>query len=1317
MTLDLATLRQRIAACMQIDQPRFRKRLRDLNGKTKRKRDADRPHNRTDSLERLAQDIETSRTRRLTRQQPEHRPDAPCDPSLPIADKAQAIGRAIREHQVVIVCGETGSGKSTQLPKIALQAGRGVAGMIGHTQPRRLAARSIAARIADELNTNLGDVVGYQVRFNDRVSHDSFIKVMTDGIILNEIQRDRLLLRYDTIIIDEAHERSLNIDFLIGYLKSILAKRRDLRVIITSATIDPERFSKHFDDAPIIEVSGRMFPVDIEYRPLKSDEEDQRDRDLQSAVVDAVDEAFSIDDGDHDSAGDMLIFMSGEREIRRTAERLRRHNLINTEILPLYARLSANEQDRVFKPHNGRRIVIATNVAETSLTVPNIRFVIDPGFARISRYSARSAVQRLPIEPISRASADQRAGRCGRVREGICFRLYSEDDYNQREQYTSPEILRTNLASVILQMKSLGLGDPERFPFIDPPRASMVRDGLQTLRELHALDENDQLTDIGRTLARWPIDPRLGRMILQANEEGSLAELIIIASALAAQDPRLRPMDEAELADAAHRPYNDPRSDFLWYVNFWNAYHEQKESLSGNQLRKWCRNHYISYVRMREWIDTVRQMRDVARQDKLTFNDEPASYGAVHRALIAGLLSFVGRRSDEFTFTNPHNREFNIFPGSVLFEKPPKWVVAAEIVETEKPYARNVARVEPNWIERLADHIVTKTHRDPYWEERSAQVKALQTVKLYNLELTSSRRVHYGPIDPHTSRRLFIQHALVEGAYDTNAPFFQHNRDLATKIENLEEKLRRRNLLAGYEARHNFYDQIIPPDVYSGRRFEKWRRRAESKDPNLLFMQEEDLLNATGGTVESLGEGFPDTWRVADGQLSITYRFEPGHAEDGLTLHVPVELIDHIDPIDLDWLVPGHRREKIIAMIKALPKDLRRQLSPPGEYADAILPRLQRTDKPLAEDLSEQIQQLTGLEISPEQWRSATEPDHLRMNIRVFDEQGETLARSRSLQRIKRDLANHLQGAVRSTETAAYEREHITEWDFGELAREIRYTRHGVEITCYPALVDAGEDVAMQVFKSAHEADRAMRAGLRRLFYLQIKHELQPHIDHLLADSELEAQYAWHTHGESLREHLALLAVDRAFIGDDANVRTEAQFKQRLETGWANVAHEAAETTTRLREIMNAQQAALDAIAAARAPQWRDALQDMQQHLDELMPSDFLLQTPFEVLRCYPRYLRAIAERCERLKHGGHVRDAKLMEEFQPWLATYHQLAGDPTLANASNGEIDTLRWMLEEWRMNLFAPETKSPHNVSRKRIEKQITRIEQLRGDLPYL
>lgn len=898
--------------------------------------------------------------------------------SLPVSQKKQDILNAVRDHQVVIVAGETGSGKTTQLPKICLELGRGVKGLIGHTQPRRLAARTVANRIADELETPLGGSVGYKVRFNDQVGENTLVKLMTDGILLAEIQQDRLLMQYDTLIIDEAHERSLNIDFILGYLRELLPKRPDLKVIITSATIDPQRFSRHFNNAPIIEVSGRTYPVEVRYRPVVDDGDDT-DRDQLQAIFDAVDELG------REGPGDILIFMSGEREIRDTADALNRLNLPHTEVLPLYARLSNSEQNRVFQSHHGRRIVLATNVAETSLTVPGIKYVIDPGTARISRYSFRTKVQRLPIEPVSQASANQRKGRCGRVSEGVCIRLYSEQDFLSRPAFTDPEILRTNLASVILQMTSLGLGDIAAFPFVEAPDKRNIQDGVRLLEELGAIATADnghyQLTPQGRQLAQLPIDPRLARMVLEAQKSGSVREVMIITAALSIQDPRERPMDKQQASDEKHRRFADKDSDFLAFVNLWDYLQEQQKANSSSQFRRLCRNDFLNYLRVREWQDIYTQLRQVVKELGLPINSTPSDYRSVHTALLTGLLSHIGQKdADKQEFTGARNARFSIFPGSGLFKKPPKWTMVAELVETSRLWGRIAARIEPEWIEPLAQHLVKHSYSEPHWSKSQGAVMASEKVTLFGLPIVAARQVNYGAIDPLLCRELFIRHALVEGDWQTRHAFFRDNQKLRAEVEELEHKSRRRDILVDDETLFGFYDRRIPNDVVSGRHFDSWWKNAAKQQPDLLNFEKEMLIKDGANKISALD--YPNFWHQGNLKLRLSYQFEPGTDADGVTVHIPLPILNQVEEQGFEWQIPGIRRELVIALIKSLPKPVRRNFVPAPNYAEAFLGRVTALELPLLDVLERELRRMTGVTVSRDDWQWDQVPDHLKMTFR-----------------------------------------------------------------------------------------------------------------------------------------------------------------------------------------------------------------------------------------------------------------------------------------------------------------------------------------------
>ena len=1066
----LRSLQSQLSECLPVDKAQLLRRLQGVQRLPANKQTA--------VLAIIGQELEKAKLRAQLRQQnvPKlHYPD------LPVTDKRHDIAEAIRKHQVVIVAGETGSGKTTQLPKICMEAGRGVQGMIGHTQPRRLAARTVAARIAEELQCELGSHVGYKVRFHDQVNENSYVKLMTDGILLAEIQSDRMLMQYDTLIIDEAHERSLNIDFILGYLKQLLPKRPDLKLIITSATIDPQRFSRHFGNAPVIEVSGRTYPVDVRYRPWQ----DEEDSDPLQGLFNAVDELCT------EGLGDILIFMNGEREIRDTADALRKRNLRDTEILPLYSRLSNTEQNRVFSQHAGRRIVLATNVAETSLTVPGIRYVIDPGTARISRYSYKTKVQRLPIEAISQASANQRKGRCGRVAAGICIRLYSEQDFLGRPEFTDPEILRTNLASVILQMLALGLGDMSRFPFVEAPDNRHIKDGLRLLEELGAINGSIdgqhplRLTPLGRQLARVPLDPRLARMVLAAPQFGCLEEILIITSALSIQDPRERPMDKQQASDEKHRRFEDKDSDFQAFLNLWNYVQEQQQTLSQNQFRKQCQKEFLSYLRLREWQDIHYQVRQATRELSLTINQDAAPEQAIHSAILTGLLSHIGMKDgDKLEYIGARNARFMIFPGSGLFKKPPKWSMVAELTETSRLYGRTAARIQPEWIEPLAGHLLKRSYSDPRWSKKAGAVLASEKVTLYGITIVADREVQYGDIDPVISRELFIRRALVEGDFETRHRFFAENRKLLAEVEALEAKSRRRDILVDDETLFLFYDAQIPADVVSARHFDSWWKTASKESPELLNFEREMLLQGDASHINE--HDYPNQWVQGRLKFRLSYQFEPGEEADGVTVHIPLPLLNQVEPIGFDWLIPGMRHELLVALIKSLPKQWRKNFVPAPNYADALIASISPEQGPLLDAIERQLKRMSGLTVPRECWDWNSIADHLKMTFRVIDDKRKKVAESKDLLVLKEQLRAQVQQTLSQVADDDIEQEGLTLWSFGPLPQEYSQKRGGFEVKAYPALVDQKDSVAIQLFDSPVAQQTAMWAGQRRLMLLNV---------------------------------------------------------------------------------------------------------------------------------------------------------------------------------------------------------------------------------------
>ena len=1285
--------------CLLADRHRLRRRLRAI---ARRAREGHAPEEALDAVERAIE-----RSAALARQRAQSLPEVTFPPELPITERLEEIKNLIDSHQVVILCGETGSGKSTQLPKICLDLGRGVFGRIGHTQPRRIAARSLAGRISAELGTEPGTTVGYKVRFHDRVSDATRVKLLTDGMLLAEIQGDRWLNEYDTLILDEAHERSLNIDFLLGYLKQLLPRRPELKLIVTSATIDPQKFSRHFDDAPVIEVSGRTYPVEVRYRPPE-EEGDERGDPMQQAILDAVDELSSID------RGDILVFLSGEREIRETAESLRKHRLQLTEVLPLYARLSPKEQGRIFRPSGLRRIVLATNVAETSLTVPGIRYVIDTGYARISRYSARSKIQRLPVERISKASADQRKGRCGRVAEGVCIRLYSEEDFQSRPDFTEPEIQRTNLAAVILQMKVLGFGDIERFPFVDPPDSRQIRDGYRVLEELGALDGLGKVTQLGRKLARLPVDPRMGRMLLEAAHGGCLREMLVIAAALSVQDPRDRPMEKQQQADEAHDLFRNEESDFLGFLALWDFLEEKRRHLTQRKFRRLCREHFLSHTRVQEWRDIHNQLRIQMHElgykegDPLEMGN-PHHYELLHRAILSGLLSHLGFRDSgkkSEGYQGARNRRFHLFPGSGLFEKAPKWVMAAELVETTRLYARTCARIQPEWIEALAGHLVKRSYSEPHWQGKRGQVAAYEKVTLFGLTIVPRRRVNFGPIDPKQSRELFIRFGLVEGDFHSRAPFWRHNRELIDYVRDLEARTRRPDLLVDEERIYQFYDARIPEGIYSQPQFEKWLRKATRKQPKLLHMRLEDLL---AREVEAEAQ-YPKELALGELRLPLEYRFEPGHEADGVTLVAPAAVLGQIPPGRLEWLVPGLLEEKLVALIKSLPKSLRKQFVPAPDYARQALTRLQAGDTPLIQALGAVLKELTGTHVPEDAWNLESLPDYLKMRIRVIDARGKTLGAGRDLHALQRQFAEAAEAAPVVEASHPLARAGITRWDFGALPERVEQQAGGLKLAGWPALVDKGDSVAIEVVGSREAARRLHQAGLRRLITLSIPKKIKELRKQLKGIHQLNLQYArapasprrGGTPGKAdLERELLALVLDKAFL-EAGEIRDPDTFAARLAEGEPRLEAITQEVLAQVSDLLGRYQKLRKRLAGITQINWLASTTDLQGQLDRLIFRGFLQEIPAERLADYPRYLRAMELRLEKLPLDP-ARDQRWIRELnqvqEEWLARW-QAANEKGVVDE---RLEEIRWLIEELRISLFAQEVKTRLPVSVKRIRKR--------------
>jgi ATP-dependent helicase HrpA len=1340
----LPAVLERLPELMLRDQQRLGRRLEGVRRIRK-------PEARQAVLTEIAAEVERAELRVAARRDAVPAIDYP--EQLPVSQKKDEILEAIRDNQVVIVAGETGSGKTTQIPKICLELGRGVKGLIGHTQPRRIAARTVAERVAEELRTPLGEAVGWKVRFTDQVGEDTLVKLMTDGILLAEIQTDRELRRYDTIIIDEAHERSLNIDFLLGYLAQLLPRRPDLKVVITSATIDPERFSRHFGDAPIVEVSGRTYPVEVRYRPLLEEDGDNPDRDQVTAVCDAVDELQA------EGPGDILVFLSGEREIRDTADALNKRNLRFTEVLPLYARLSHAEQHRVFQrtTRQGqatRRIVLATNVAETSLTVPGIKYVIDTGTARISRYSHRTKVQRLPIERISQASANQRKGRCGRTSDGICVRLYSEEDFLSRPEFTDPEILRTNLASVILQMTAAGLGDIERFPFIDPPDHRSIKAGVQLLEELHALDTaqkdpRKRLTETGRKLAQFPVDPRLARMVLEADRNGCVREVMVIAAALSIQDPRERPADKQQQADQQHARFRDENSDFLTLLNLWRYVREQQKTLSSSAFRRMCKTEFLNYLRIREWQDIYVQLRQVAKSMGVQMNDQDADADRVHQSLLAGLLSHIGLKDTGAEggkstakegakstgregakgneYLGARNAKFAVFPGSALFRKPPRWIMSAELVETSRLWARVNARIDPDWIEPLAQHLVKRTYSEPHWEQKQAAVMAYEKVTLYGVPIVAQRKVNYGRIDPETCRDLFIRNALVEGDWRTHHQFFHDNRRLLGEVEELEHRARRRDILVDDETLFDFYDQRVPEHVVSGAHFDSWWKRKRHEEPDLLNFEKSMLINERAGQITK--DDYPDSWRQGRLRFRVTYQFEPGADADGVTVHVPLQVLNQVTPEGFDWQIPGLRADLVTELIRSLPKPIRRNYVPAPNFAQRFLEAVagQGGDvpeatlgEPLTAVLARELTRMTGVRVAPEDFDLSKVPDHLKITFRVVDERRRRIsgnAESKDLEELRTALRPRTRAALSKAFDAAREsggtgggleqRTGLTSWTVGTLPRTFETRRAGQPVKAYPALVDDGASVSVKLFDTEDEQREAMWRGTRRLVLLNL-----PSSPAKFAQSKLTNQaklaLAASPHGsvQALFDDCVTAAADRLIAAHGGPAWDEEGFRKLFDAVRADIVDATVTTVRQVREVLAAWQACerrLKSPPLSNSLALAASLADVRQQLSELVHPGFVTAHGARRLPDLLRYLTAVDRRLQQLPSNAErdrARTAKVkeMRDEYEWLLEQFP-PGRPVPREARE-----IRWMLEELRVSYFAHSLGTAYPVSDKRIVKAV-------------
>ena len=1284
-------LERGLATGMAADRARLSEsiaRLRALSG---------RGQNDNRGIARIEASIAQSQARRAQRAARVPRIAYPVE--LPIVAKREEIAAAVSAHPVTIVCGETGSGKTTQIPKICLGLGRGISGLIGHTQPRRIAARAVAARIAQELGAPLGGQVGYKVRFQDKIGPDAYVKVMTDGILLAETQGDRLLAQYDTLIIDEAHERSLNIDFLLGYVRELLPERPDLKLVITSATIDAERFSRHFGGAPVIEVSGRLYPVEIRYQEAMP-EADDGEADTVTAIVDAVDAAGRL------GPGHILVFLPGEREIRETAEALRKHHPPAVEILPLYSRLSAAEQERVFQPTNARRIVLATNVAETSLTVPGVRYVIDPGTARINRYSYRNKVEQLVTERISQASANQRAGRCGRVMSGVCFRLYCEEDYAARPAFADPELLRSSLAGVILRMKALGLGDVEQFPFIDPPLPRMIADGYQLLGELGAVDEAREITALGRELARLPIDPRIGRMLIEARVRHCLNETLIVAAALSVQDPRERPLQKAQAADDRHAAFRDERSDFAGLIKLWKFYEELiRHKKSHRKLAQELREHFLSPARMREWREVHGQLHAIVSEMGMGSNELEATYEQLHQALLAGLLGNIGMKNEEGEYNGARGIRFALHPSSGLRKRAPQWVMAAELIETTRLFARTAAQIEPQWIEQAAAHLVKRNWFEPRWDVDRAQPVAWEQVSLYGLILVARRRVPYAPIDPAHAREIFIRAGLVEGGYVADGAFQRHNVKLRREIEALQHKTRRHEALVDEHAMYRFFAARIPADICTGRTFEAWRKQAESADPRVLFMRAADLVRP--GFEGYNATLYPEQLSLGEIKLKLRYRFEPGHPLDGVTATIPLHVLNKFAAEPFTWLVPGLLRDKVNALIRSLPKHLRRECVPVPETVTACLEAMDAVPKSqsLFTALADALKSVRDIDVPAAAFSEALVPQHLRMNFRVVDDHGAELGCGRDLLILQEQLGAQAQGAF--APQSQWERPGLRAWENLELPETVEFPRGRERIKGYPALVDENDSVRLTLLETPEKARAATRSGLCRLVRLELKEQMRALERLLPANKQLALSYARYGGSEQLTESLVRASVERAVWTDDVPVRNRAQFEGRLRNVRARLQIIGAEYLRLATQILADAHAVRQTLDSRPMRAFDYAVIDMTRQLDALVYPGFLAEVSYAHLQHYPRYLQAMQRRMAKLADWSD-RDEHHTRELSRWWRQFLARWERSRKAGIVDARVQAFRWMLEEQRVSLFAQELRTLYPVSYKRLAKAWAELE---------
>lgn len=1384
MESDFQKLEQQIDHSMRADQFRLRRFLRSVRNAARQGRPFDR------NLGKLQQQL--TQSVQLRERRARSVPNLTWPEGLPVVARRKELADAIRDHQVIVVCGETGSGKSTQLPKIALETGRGIGGVIGHTQPRRIAARSVATRVAEELSCPLGQQVGYRIRFNDASGPETLIRLMTDGIMLAETQSDRFLEQYDTIIVDEAHERSLNIDFLLGYLKRLLPKRKDLRVIITSATIDAQRFANHFgpagQPAPVLTVEGRTYPVEVRYRPLrqtveagpggKPSKDEVEERDWLDGVTDAVDELAEID------SGHILVFLPTERDIREADRRLsgRRYPGDSarqpTQVVPLFGRLSMADQTKVFQPYQHRRIVLATNVAESSLTVPGIRYVVDTGTARISRYSARSRMQRLPIEPVSQASANQRKGRCGRVGPGICIRLYDEEDYESRDAFTAPEIQRTNLASVILRTLHLKLGRLDDFPFLDPPRPTTVREGYKTLHELMAIADHESpdgaagdqreesLTELGRQMARLPVDPRISRIVLAAIDEHAVPEIMVIAAALEIQDPRERPIDKQQAADEAHQQFQNADSDFLTVLQIWDTWHEQKKKLSGSQLKKWCRKNFLSFMRMREWMDVHRQLRDLLNESgdqKLKqaaglhpLKDRKNDFAAIHRALLTGLLANVAWRSDEREYTGAGGIKLAVWPGSALAAKPPKWFVAGELVETSQRFARTIARIQPEWIERLAEHLVKREFTEPHWDAAAGNVMCFEKVTLWGMPIVPRRKTSFAKVDPQKSRELLIQHGLVELAllfgqteenrphdfadeeqelltggrsritpglsrpdptgaafrstpgrqkgWGRDFPFLKHNVGVLQEVKELQARTRRHDLLPSEDVLFDFYDRQIPDDISDRNRLRRWYQRASKKNSNLLQFRVDQFINAADRAEGSAD--FPTELSIGSLKLPLHYQLDPGRDADGVTIVIPAEALGLLNPARLSWLVPGLLEQKVTELIRSLPKDLRRNFVPAPDTARQVVKHLKFGQGDLLTAVAEALSRIAGDLIHAEQFDESALPDHLRANIRVVDEQQKTIVEGRDLDQLRQQCQQQPATTVRSPAEERWHRRGFTDWEFEDLPHCISIHRSGLELKAYPAIQDDGDSIRLTLTETAADANAVTRQGLRRLIRLIDQDRIRRQIDHLPGLSQIQ-QRATAISGFDTVEQLSLLLVERAYLSPKELPRSKTAFDDFVKQGRRRISVVVQEILQLIPPLLKQHNDLVRRLRQTTGPGWQLVLSDMQNQMQRLIHGTFASETPWPWLIQIPRYLTGIQKRLDRLESGGLQREQILLADFNRYAQRYYAKRQQTKEHQRSDPMLDHYGWMLEEFRISLFAQKLGTAIKVSGRRLDEQWERV----------